>query len=178
MEAEDILTKLASKEREEINEGLKEIGDLWRQHIDEKWGRMEGRKATESLEELLDELIKLSGSPDWLTRYAAMRGIRWAGYTDAGAERILELTRLCFNALKDDDGRVRRMTVHTLEVIRGDFPDDLYVEVFLTLQDMYDLEENPKKRDSIDQALCMLYCPHLESLMLARGYTPVEKVAG
>lgn len=175
--AEGILRKLKTGETKKINEGVKEIEGLWERHIDEKWERIKGTRATDTLRFLRDELIKMCNHDDWKMRYAGLRGLRRLAISDVFDERIEDMIKLFLESIMDDDGRVRRATVHTFGWMRPmgkGFTADMYAELYLKLQNMYHSVEDEKKKKSIDQVLGKLWCPLLDTIMAARGYVPEE----
>ncbi|MFQ5887813.1 MAG: HEAT repeat domain-containing protein [Candidatus Hydrothermarchaeales archaeon] len=173
----EILKKLKSQKTQGINEGLNLLKELKDCAIEEKFGRRQGNTARRNLAKIIDEFLILMKDQNWHIRYAAVRGLERIAFSDEAEARVFEITDNLLESLYDSDGKVRRATVYALDSIRIYFPDDFYVEIFLLLQDFYDGETDPKKRRSIDQALSILYCPHLEFLLLSRGFEPVAGVA-
>jgi len=174
----EILKKLKSGNTATINTGLKLLDGLNHRSIKEQFGKREGNAARRGLFKLIDKLLILMKDADWRTRYAAVRGVRIIGFNSDLGGRVEEIVeRLLERLLRDSDGRVRNAAVHALNWIRTLFSEDLYVELYLLLQNLYDEETDKKKRRSIDQALNALWCPYLESLLLSKGFVPVGGVA-
>lgn len=161
-----------------ISKAVGEIEELWHSHIDERPKRKKDRTATIALEGLLSELLKMCNSEEWEHRYAALRGLKMTAFTKMGERRMDEIVPLLLVRIRDDDGRVRQAAVYALDMIRMSVSEDLYVGIYLKLQDMYDREKDIKKKKSIDFALSKLSCPYFDVLMEARGYCAVEHVGG
>ncbi len=172
-----ILKKLRSRNTRGINEGLRLAWELWRRSLDEKFGVTHGDSATGGIAQLIDELLVLVRDPNWRVRYAAIRGLSNVSLSEEAMIRVLIITQRLLESLRDRDGRVRRASVHALDRIRDNFPDDFYIQTYLFLQDLYDTEADAKKRRSIEQALDALYTPYLEDLMIAMGFAPMDEVA-
>ncbi|MEE8168758.1 MAG: hypothetical protein V3T58_07815 [Candidatus Hydrothermarchaeales archaeon] len=171
-----ILKKLKSRNTEGVNQGIELVHETWQGYIAEKWGQKESGSATRLLQRLLDELLILARDPDWRMRYAALRALRVITLSDAAVLKTGEIAHLLLESLRDNNGRVRYASVHTLNTLRMNFPGDFYVEYYLTLQELYDLEADAKKRRTLDQALDRLYSPYLEDLFYAMGYRPMKEI--
>ena len=170
----EIIENLKSKNTKDINEGIKKIYTLWEHYVDEKWNRREGNKATRALEILLDKLLVLCDDKDWHIRYAALRGLKEMAISDVCEKQTDKTSFMLLKRMGDDNGNVRWTAVKLLSLLKINYPDDLYVEVYLTLQEMDEKEENSKKKKSINQILDAMLCSRLDRLMEERGYIRVE----
>ncbi|ODS35817.1 MAG: hypothetical protein A7316_03300 [Candidatus Altiarchaeales archaeon WOR_SM1_86-2] len=170
----EIIENLKSKNTKNINEGIKKIYALWEHYVDEKWNRREGNKATRALETLFGKLLILCGDKDWHIRYAALRGLKEMVISEVCRKQTDKTSSMLLKRIGDDNGNVRWTAVKLLSLLKIDYPDDLYVEVYLTLQEMEDKEENSKKKKSINQILDAMLCRRLDRLMEERGYVLVE----
>ncbi len=173
-----ILKKLKSRNTRGINEGVKLSGSLWRRYIDEKFGIEKGDSATKHLARLVDELLALARDPDWRIKYAAIRGLSRISPSEEAATRIVPITQRLVESIRHDNGMVRRASVFALDCARDNFPDELYIQTYLVLQNLYDTEADFKKRRSLEQALDALYSPYLEDLLVSMGVKPMDEVAG
>lgn len=178
--AERILEKLKTGKTVEINDAVKSIKELWRENVRENWEEREGNRATQTLKFLLEKFTEMCNDGKWEMRYAGLRGIGAMSISHVFDEKINEMISLFLRTIVDEDGRVRRASVNAFGSMRPMheivFTDDMYVDLFLTLQDMFDAEQDKKKKSSIDQALGKLYCPHLETCLMLRGYELVEEI--
>lgn len=161
----EILEKLKTRDKRGVNDGLALIQTLRHRYLDEKFGRMKGNTATKQIAQLIDELMILAKDPNGHIRYAAIRGLGAVAFSDQVAPRIFEIARCLLESLFDEDGRVRRASVHALDHARIYFPAD------------FDTETASEKKSSIDQALNAIYCLHLEFLLESRGFAPTRGVA-
>lgn len=174
----EILKKLKSRDTQKINEGLRLLENLGRQATEERFGEIKGRSARKNTAKMVDELLKLMNDPDWHIRYAGVRGMRVIGFNHVLQPRIEEITEQVLDRLlKDEDGRVRSAAAHALGWIRMHLPEAMYAELYIELQELYDVETDRKKKRSIDQALDALWSPYLESLLFEMGFVPVTGVA-
>jgi HEAT repeat protein len=175
----EILALLKRGDTRSINKAIDFIGRLKAEYYDEKWRRRDGSSSTEALGVLIDRLVSLTEDTRWYLRYASLRALKKAATScDPGMARMDSVLSAVLRCLRDEHGRVRWAAVLVLDRLRMDFPDDLYVDLYLYLQDLYDFEEDDKKRKTLDQALDALYCLHLEMLLYAMGFRPMREIAG
>ena len=175
-----ILDDLKSGERDRTKEARKLFYKLLHAHFDEIHGKKHGNEATGTMAFVRDECMILCDSTDAKLRFAGLKGLNGIAFSGVFDEKIPELQDIFMNALKDDNGHIRMIAANAIGYIRlpviggkkGRFTESMFVDLYLTLQGMFDLEKDRMKRRSIEQALANLCCPYLERLMLERGYSP------
>ncbi|MGQ9552206.1 MAG: hypothetical protein ACUVUE_07255 [Candidatus Bathycorpusculaceae bacterium] len=155
----EIVQNLRSKNRVRVKRGVQKISTL-----------VEARMGEERfIRKLLKKLLRLFGDGDWQTRCAAMLGLREIAYTGFVRKKIRRIIPVICRGISDEDGRVRWVSVQTLDWFRPALPDELYVGTYVKLMDMYEHHTGRTQR-SIRQALDKMDSPHLRMLLRAMEY--------
>jgi len=195
-----ILRKVSSKETKARKEAVEETHQLWRDYIDETSARkrLKEKPAIELLDALLMELKqRFMKSSQWYEKQGILLCLSRFAISDVADERPDDFLEIIFKGLDDEDGRVRRQSVHLLDWFRAPLNKnpERYLQVYLDLQDreeryieekgIKEVNENPeyeipsqktkdKKLKSIRQALECMYCPSLEMLFEMEDHLPEE----
>jgi hypothetical protein len=177
---DEIINAFLSGEGKKICEAKKEIDKIRNKYYKELWGEQKEKPATNKLRKLRDKFIKLSESKKENERLAGIKGLGTISYTTIFSEKIDKMIELFFKTIVDDNGQIRFASANafghmrSIEGGQNRITEELYAEVYLTMIDLLDAEENPKKRKSIEIALGNLYCPMLETILFKLGYERTE----
>ncbi len=125
--------------------------------------------AARSVNVLSKRLMWLCGDDDWMTRYAAIRGLGELSYLEFDGGDIDGIILVLLDGISDEDGRVRWAAVRTLERFLALLPDELYAGTYRRLREIHELQNGGVRR-SIGQALDRMDGPRLRRVLKAREY--------
>ena len=160
----EIIRDLESEDRQRINEGIQKIEEL---STVKNEGQGKGSRRLTCTVDLLRRLLVLTRDQNWMTRYAAVRGMEMISPMTLSEKDLKKTIGTLLRMITDRDGRVRWATVNTLSWFRIYMSEKFYIETYQKLLDKYYLETGGTQK-SIGQALERMDSPHFRLMLKAR----------